>query len=202
MTMTLRLLATLTLVVLPLVTGCLFEPRDPEPPQTAAIDYLPRSSPANVWENCRLALTNKDSGGWDTAVSENFIYVPDGATETGFPGIDWTAWDKTVEMAFIGNWLASGATIASEGLQWQDPASASTPAGSGGFAEWDVTYYLEVTDSFGSTTRYRGRTILEFQLEGSYWYLSYWRDEQGEQDPDNPESTLATMGALRGTFGP
>lgn len=198
----LRLLTFLPLAVSVLVAGCLFEPRDPEPPETAAIDYLPRSSAANVWENCRLALTNKDSGGWDTAVSENFTYVPDGATESNFPGVAWGAWDKTVEMEFIGNWFASGVTIASEASQWKDPASASTPDGSGGFAEWDVTYFLEVTDSFGSTTRYRGRAILEFELEGSYWYLSYWRDEQGEQDPDDPASTLATMGTLRGTFGP
>jgi hypothetical protein len=197
-----RLLLALPLAGLLLCAGCLFEARDPEPPETAAIDYLPRSSPANVWENLRLALTNKDSGGWDTAISENFIYVPDGQTESSFPAVDWGAWDKEAEMEFIGSLFASGVTIASANLEWKDPASASTPDGSGGFAEWDITYFLEVTDTLGSTSRYRGRAIVEFSLEGSYWYLSYWRDEQGEQDPDDPTSTLATMGALRGTFGP
>ncbi|MEZ4387792.1 MAG: hypothetical protein R3D98_09480 [Candidatus Krumholzibacteriia bacterium] len=196
-------LSTLVLVtvLVPLAGGCLFGTRDPEPPQTAAIDYLPRSSPSNVWENCRLALTNKDSGGWDTAVSENFVYVPDGATETSFPGVAWASWDKPTEMTFIGNWFASGVTIQSDQAQWKDPASQNTNDGSGGFAQWDVIYFLSITDSFGSSTRYRGRAVVEFTLEGSYWYLSYWRDEQGEQDPENPTSTLATMGALRGTFG-
>jgi len=199
---TTRILLSLALVaaLLPLLAGCLFDTRDPEPPQTAAIDYLPRSSPANVWENCRLALTNRDSGGWDTAVSENFEYVPDGDTESSFGGIDWSGWNKEVELAFAGNWFATGADIVSASTQWVDDG-ISTPGGSGGFAEWDLIYYFTV-NSNGSTTRYRGRAILQFELEGSYWYLSYWRDEQGEQDPDNPSSTLATMGALRGTFSP
>jgi len=182
--------------------GCLFDTREPEPPQTAAIDYLPRSSPGNIWENCRLALTNKDSGGWDTAISENFEYVPDGSTESAFPGVAWASWDKPTEMSFIGNWFASGATIQSAQAQWKDPNSPNTEDGSGGFAEWEVIYFLSVTDNFGSSTRYRGSAVVQFSLEGSYWYLSYWRDTQGEQDPDNPASTLPTMGALRGTFGP
>jgi hypothetical protein len=181
--------------------GCLFDTRDPEPPETAAIDYLPRSSPANVFENLRLALVNKDSGGWDTAVSEEFQYVPDGFTESLFPAVDWAGWGKEQEMAFISNWFAAGVTIESSSLEWLDTA-VSTPDGSGGFAEWDVIYFLTTTDQFGSTTRYRGRAIMEFSLEGSYWFLSYWRDEQGEQDPDDPANTLATFGALRGTFGP
>lgn len=189
----------LAVAALPLVAGCLFDTREPEPPDTAAIDYLPRSGPANVWENCRLALTNRDSGGWDTAVSENFEYVPDGNTETGFGGVDWMAWTKETEMAFIGSWFASGAQITSSSLQWID-TDISTPDGSGGYAEWDLIYYFEV-ESNSSVTRYRGRAILQFELEGSYWYLRYWRDEQGEDDPDSPGSTLATMGTLRGTFG-
>ncbi|MBD3222834.1 hypothetical protein GF314_16525 [bacterium] len=200
--MILRIHASFAILALvTLLGGCFFEPRDPEPPETAAIDYLPRSSPANIWENLRLALVNRDSGGWDTAISENFEYVPDGATETAFPGVDWQNWDKAAEMAFIGNWFTAGVTIVSAQMEWLDEG-ISTPDGAGGFAEWDVIYLFTVEDQFGSSTRYRGRCILEFTLEGSYWYLSYWRDEQGEQDPDNPASTLATMGALRGNFAP
>lgn len=178
-------------------SGCLFEPRAPEPPRTSAIQYIDAINATAVWENCRLSLSNKDSGGWESSVSENFVYVPDAETETAYP-VNWANWGKTEEMGFISSFFASNTTIAADLFDTE----INTPDGAGGFAQWDVIYSLVVTDvGSGSSTRYRGRAVLEFTLEGSFWYLSYWRDEQGEQDlPDNPNSTLQTMGALRGTF--
>ena len=186
-----------SLAALVLLCGCIFDARDPEPPTTQAINYLPRSRAANIWENCRLALINRDAGGWDTAVSENFYYVPDSQTEQAYPGIDWSQWGKQQEMAFINSWFASGVTIAAN---LRDGDDDNTPDGSGGLAEWTITYQLTVTDQTGSLTRYRAKAVLEFTLEGSYYYLSSWRDEQGEQDPDSG-TTLESMGMLRGAFG-
>jgi hypothetical protein len=180
-----------------LLGGCLFEARDPEPPTSLAIDYLPRSSAENIWENCRLALNNRDTGGWDTAVSENFVYVPDSDTEQAYPAVDWANWDKDAEMDFINSWFASGVTIVAD-LRDTD---INTPPGDGGVAEWEIIYLLTVEDAqTGSITRYRGSAVLEFTLEGSYYFLSYWRDEQGEEDPDTG-APLETMGRLRGAFG-
>jgi len=144
---------------------------------------------------------NKDSGGWDTAVSEDFEYVPDGQTQAAFPGVDWANWGKEAELSFITSWFASDIEILSTAQEWSD-TEINTPDPAGTFAEWNIIYFFTVNDQFGSSTRYRGRCILQFALEGSYWYLSYWRDEQGEQDPDNPSSTLSTMGAIRGAFAP
>ncbi len=178
--------------------GCIFDTRDPEPPSTQAINYLPRSSAANVWENCRLALINKDIGGWDTAIAEDFQYVPDGETQSAYPGVDWTAWDKQAELDFINSWFGTDVTIEAA----LRDSVINDPAGSGGFAEWDVIYLLTITDNItGSTTRYRGRCILEFNVPDNFWYVSYWRDEQGEVDPETG-ATLQTMGALRGAFAP
>jgi len=179
--------------------GCLFDTRDPEPPTSGAIDYLPRSNAANVWENCRLALINKDTGGWDTAVFEGFVYEPDSDTEQANPSVDWDSWGKDAEMNFINSWFATDVTI-SANLRDTD---INTPDGSGGVAEWEIIYLLSVVDNqSGSTTRYRGNAVLRFTVEGSYWFLTYWRDQNGEPDPDNPGSTLPTMGALRAAFAP
>lgn len=178
-------------------SGCLFEPRDPEPPTSLAIDYLPRSSADHIWENCRLSLINRDTGGWDTAISDDFVYVPDGDTEQAYPAVDWTNWDKQAEMGFINSFFATGVTISANLLD----TAISTPDGAGGLAEWEVIYFLTVTDpQSGSVTNYRASAVLEFTLEGSYWFLSYWRDEQGEEDPETG-ATLETMGRLRGAFG-
>ncbi len=131
-----------TLVLLPLLAGCLFDTREPEPPQTAAINYLPRSSAGNVWENCRLALVNKDSGGWDTAISEQFVYVPDGDTESSFSAVSWESWGKEQELNFVGNWFVSDVTIEANLLDTE----INTPDGSGGIAEWDIIYFVTVID--------------------------------------------------------
>lgn len=192
-----RLLICLSLPALIAGGGCLFEPRDPEPPTSRAIDYLPRSSAANIWENCRLALVNQDAGGWDTAVSANFVYLPDSETQQAYPEVFATAWDKDREMNFISSWFASDVQIQAN-LRDQD---ISTPDGAGGLAEWEIIYLLTVTDrQTGSVTRYRATAILQFSLEGSYYYLSSWRDQQGEEDPDTG-AALETMGRLRGAFG-
>lgn len=192
-----RRAALLGVALVPLLGGCIFDVRDPEPPTTQAIDYLPRSNAANVWENCRLALVNRDAGGWDTALSQDFVYEPDSETVQAYPGIDWSQWGKSQEMNFISSWFASGVQIQAN-LRDTD---INTPDGAGGLAEWEIIYLLTITDSqTGSQTRYRASAVLQFTLEGSYYYLSYWRDQQGEEDPVSG-ATLETMGRLRGAFG-
>ena len=68
---------------------------------------------------------------------------------------------------------------------------------------WDgVIYDVTVTSkSDQSTTRYRGRAIITFRLEGNFYYIAKWEDQIGESNPDNPGQSLPTMGVLRGTFG-
>jgi hypothetical protein len=178
--------------------GCIFDTRDPEPPSTQAINYLPRSSAPNVWENCRLALVNKDIGGWDDAIGEEFQYVPDSETQLAYPTVDWTDWNKQDELDFMNTWFSTDVTIDADLLDEE----INTPDGQGGFAEWDLIYLLTVTDNqTGSTTRYRGRCILNFNVPDNFWYVTFWRDEQGEADPESG-ATLQTMGALRGAFAP
>ncbi len=187
------------ILVLGNLGGCIFNPRDPEPPTSRSIDYLPRTSASSIWENCRLALINKDTSGWDTALADNFIYIPDGDTRAAYPTVDWDNWVKDTEMGFVNSWFATDVTIAADLLD----EDINTPDGSGGLAQWDVIYLITVTDNVsGSVTSYRGRCQLEFELQGSFWYLSLWRDEQGEEDPDNPGSILETLGRVRGVFGP
>ncbi len=198
--MILRIITSTMLLLLlaGLLGGCIFDTREPEPPSTQSINYLPRSSAANVWENCRLALVNKDIGGWDTAIAEDFRYEPDGDSQSAYPAADWANWDKQTELDFINSWFATDVTIEAA----LRDSVINAPDGSGGFAEWDIIYLLTVTDNItGSITRYRGRCILEFSVPDNFWYVSYWRDEQGEVDPETG-ATLQTMGALRGAFAP
>jgi hypothetical protein len=188
----------LSLLLPVLAAGCLFEPRDAEPPSTQdPIDYLPRTSPRNVWENCRLALEHNDATGWDTAVYEDFLYEPDSQSLSQYPVAFATPWDKTREMGFITSWFSSNPQIQANLLDEE----INTPDPSGNRAEWDIIYFLNVTDrQTGSVTRYRASATLVFELKGSYYFLTRWRDESGESDPDNPQVLLPTLGVVRGAL--
>ena len=61
---------------------------------------------------------------------------------------------------------------------------------------YDVTVTSGVDNS---SIRYRGSAIITFTLEGNFWYITEWRDQQGESDPDT-DQLLSTLGVLRGNF--
>lgn len=181
-----------------LLGGCLFEPREAETPSTQdPIRYLPRTSARNVWENCRLALENADVTGWDNAVHESFRYEPDSQTLSQYPAEFATPWDKPREVNFVSEWFSNRPIIVANLLDEE----ISTPDATGGRAEWDIIYYLNVTDrQTGSESRYRARATLVFELVGNYYFLTFWRDDGGESDPDNPQNLLPTLGVVRGAF--
>ncbi len=186
------------LLVLTAPAGCIFEPRTPEPPSSSvAIPYLPRTSPANVWENLQIALNYNDTFGWEEIIHQDFTYIPDSESQNQFSGV-FTGWDKDKEMNFITNFFATGSTNVA---LMRDP-EFSVPDPSGDTARWQgVIYFLKVTEE-GTTdeTRFRASAIINFRLEGNYWYVYSWEDQVGESDPDSGQ-ILPTMGVLRGTFG-
>ena len=188
-------LATLFLAT----SGCFFNPREAETPSGDEIRYLPRTSPANVWENAQLSLTNADVQGWDDAIGAEFHYYPDSETEQAYPSVGWGEnWTRENEISFVTRWYGSNVSIAANlrdtDISTDDPSGTST--------QWELIYFLRVTDrSTGSETRYRAHAFIDFQLEGNFWYISGWRDANGESDPDNPAVTLEAMGRLRGAFG-
>jgi len=187
-----------TLVVL--LSGCLFSPREPEPPGSGEqITYLPRSSPANVWANIETSLEAANAQGWEDNTSQvEFQYVPDDGTRSAFPGIAWDLWRRPEEVNFINNFYNSGVTITAQ----MRNDEFTVPENSGTEVIWeDVIYDLSVTNNAdSSTTRYRASADITFRLEGNFWYIYLWRDLQGESPPEGG-GQLSTMGVLRGTFG-
>ena len=182
-----------------LSAGCLFTPRTPESPSSGdAIEYLPRNSPENIWANAEISLENADSFGWDEAISENFQYIPDSDASSQFPGV-FDGWNKEREMAFINGFYDTEVSIEA---QMRDDDFV-IPDDSSGEVDWEnVIYDIIVTsDAAGSVTRYRASAIITFKLEDNFWYIYRWEDLQGENNPDNPEELLSSMGVLRGTFG-
>ena len=185
-------------LLLPLLSGCIFEPRQAEPPAAGdVVQYNPRTSARNIWANVELALNATDPGEWDQILSPDFLYVPDDQTRSIYPNIDWDGWRKEQELTFVQNWFGSGISIQADMLR---PDSENTHDPEGDAGTWDLIYFLRVTDQSGRETRYSGRALIHFRLEGNFWYIIGWEDLNGETDPDNPDANLQTLGVVRGAI--
>ncbi len=179
--------------------GCFFEPRDAAPPATGTtVIYFDQNSSANVWANMGTSLEATHAPGWEDNISlDTFIYIPDTETENQYPGV-FVNWDREREVSFINNLFNSDVKITA---QMRDDDFV-VPPDAGTEMEWEnVIYDVTVTSNIDqSVTRYRGSAIITFRLEGNFWYIYQWRDQQGESDPGSG-TLLPTMGVLRATIG-
>jgi len=174
-------------------SGCIFQPRDPEDPGGVVITYLPQSEPQNVIANIEKAMENLDSAGYERQIAEDFVYEPDSGTEASYPGIDWATWDREQEIEFMNAFLGNVQGVTAD-LQ----AVAHDVDWSGSEAFLRYTYSV-VVDESGSQVPYRATVSLDFRLDGTFWVLFRWFDEQGEQDPDSG-ANLPSLGQRRGAF--
>ncbi len=176
--------------------GCLFAPRDSEPPGSGtAVDYLDQINPSNVWANLGKSLENNDSGGWERNIGEVFIYVPDSDAASQFPGV-FDTWGREEETDFIRKFYSFG-PINSDVKMRND--EFEVPPTSGSEMLWEGVIYDLTVESGGSLSRYRGSADITFNLVGTEWFVTRWVDRQGESDPGDPGSVLPTFGFLRGT---
>jgi len=183
-----------------LLSGCLFTPREPEPPGTGIqIDYLPKSEPGNVWANLGKSLVALHAPGWEDNISLiEFRYIPDDEARDQFPPETFIGWDRDREVTFINRFYNSGVSIIAK---MSEDSFVFPPASGSEMTVEDIVYDLRVIDNQdGSQVRYRGKCDVIFRLEANFWYIYEWRDLQGESDPDTGQ-LLNTMGVLRGTFG-
>ncbi|MBK7703295.1 MAG: hypothetical protein IPI34_10585 [bacterium] len=173
--------------------GCLFEPRDAEPPTGGSITYLDQSSPENVLANLETAFQNRDAAGYERQIASDFVYEPDGDTQASYPDVDWTTWNRDTEIAFIQNFFNNVDGIAAD----LNAVEVQVGLGriDGGICE---IYAVEVTES-GGEVPYRASVTLDFRIDGTFWVLARWFDEQGEQDPET-QNSLPTLGQRRGAF--
>ncbi len=177
------------------LSGCLFEPRSVESPLAGIIDLPFAVDARTAWNNAQTSLDETYSSGWEDVIGDNFVYVPDSDTRNAYPDVDWDNWNAEQEIEFANRFFSNISGIDADLFdeEWE------TPDGSGGQAEWEITYLLEVTDQAQSVQLYRGRAIIHFFLEGNEWVVDRWEDLHGEPHPET-QALLLTMGGIRGAF--
>jgi hypothetical protein len=148
-----------------------------------------------VWENLQISLNNNDSFGWEDNLHEDFTYIPDAEAANQFPGA-FVNWNLTKELNFITNFYNAGTSTLAK--MRNDDFNVPPPVGND--SRWEGVIYLLTVTTDGSPLRYSASAIINFRLDGNFWYVYRWEDQVGESDPDNGQ-ILPTMGVLRGTFG-
>jgi hypothetical protein len=182
------------LFVIVTCAGCLFEPRDPEPPGTSQTNYLPATDTDNVLENLQRAIGALDPNGYERMLASDFTYEPDGGTLANYPDVDWEAWDSAQEIAFMAGFLSNVIGVIAD-LKAETFGDTPGPTE----AELRYVYALTVTEIGNSELKYRAQATLEFRIDGTEWRLSRWIDEQGETDPES-NALLPSLGQRRGAF--
>jgi hypothetical protein len=182
------------------LTGCQDSP-DPsgvEPPTGGGPQYEPALGPAEVWSNLAEALEHQDAFGWEDQLGAGFRYVPDSATATEYPAVDWAGWGRAQDVAVIENLAATADSVDAD---LRDVVyNAADPAGTE--AQWDLIYDIRIWHVPGGLTRYRARALLDFALAETDWELVRWEDLQRESPEDQPQVLLPSFGVVRGALAP
>jgi hypothetical protein len=168
-------------------TGCLFTPRDAEPPNDDQVEWISPTKPGNVLANMKAALESETTTNYENSLSEEFIFIPWSQTEAEAPsgyfsagGEAWN-WDFDRELDSLDNLYSSVSSIR---LDWNFDESTDLTEGQNE-AEISLDDY-ELTVIYNNSTEetvYQGEVRLYFRYESGKWLLDKW-DESVLSNPD------------------
>ena len=166
-----------------LASGCLFQPRDPEPPsEEEEVPWLNPVIPENVLANMESALETLTSTNYNNSIWETFVFLPSSqdviqAENQGRPGY-YEGFGKTRELDALGKLYTR---VDSLRVEWND--SQEDWSVGGDFASVELqNYELHAAYATGETSVYQGSAVLSFQEEGGQWYLVEWDEENNATD--------------------
>jgi hypothetical protein len=167
--------AALTLAVLLLGAGCLFQPRVPEDPrQTPEVTWVPPAALGNALGNMQRALDNKQLINYGKSFSPvSFELILDPADEAELGQNEFATWSASQEEQRMSGILSS--TTATLAVYWVPRDSLDLQETR--YYE-DLNYRLEFRGASG-TVEYSGRVDLYFQDDGTgQWYITRWVDKR------------------------
>ena len=172
-------------------SGCLFDTRDPEPPDDndtgcAAITLDVSNA---VFEALTCALESEQDAAYERALSQTFVFSPteqDSLDQT-FAGADvYNGWNKDVEMEVFRLLLSDAQTLA---VEFTPSILRQTTT----FVRYNVDYELRVVNVVEPTDTilYGGIAELDVRNENGNWRLTFWNEI-------SPAPGLQSWGYLRG----
>jgi hypothetical protein len=174
--------------------GCLFEPRDAQPPlDESEGDWVVPKTPKDVFLNLVTGLSSPGNSNYERSLADEFSFTPRDQDRLQFPDGTFDEWTKQVEMDVLSR--IKGDYQGARTAQFGDENGAFPKEDvQVGWAEYEGPYMLSLTRAGSSEPEIYAGTARFYLKEGtSGWVLERW------EDIDVIES-YPTSGNLRGTF--
>ena len=186
-------IVVLLLALVVTTCGCLFNPRDPEPPGQEDEDpWVNPIAPKNVFLNLQTGLKNKSNSNYERSLDPSYTFVPRPEDEAALGSDVFANWTKNVELDVITR--LKGEYLGERTVQFGDEnLTFERESIEVGKAEFEGDYEIVLNRKDGSKETYAGKAIFYIEETTQGWVLKKWEDI-------DVSGTNPTSGYLRGTL--
>jgi hypothetical protein len=181
------------LVALMIIQGCIFTPREAEPPNQGEQDtWIPPNSPKDVFLNLTTGLALQRDSNYERSLDPSFTFIPR-PEDAALPGLDFSNWTKNVELQVLSR------------MKSDYPVQRTIQFGTGKEMNFEITdvksgevdyygpYVITLTPSSGPAQTYAGKAWFYVKQGTQGWVLLKWEDR-------DVNGNFSTSGYLRGTL--
>lgn len=171
--------------LLPACLGCdIFDTREAEAPGTGGTPWVPPTLPAQSFLNIESGLEDLTGANYEKSLADIFTFAPLPADVDKLGPEVFEGWTKTVEVDVTATILNDATSLDATFIKTQIRDEAD-------YAEFRVTYTLDVVWSWGESETFKGVAQFDFLRVAGNWQLVKWTDQEGIEG-------FATWGYLRG----
>jgi len=165
--------------------GCLFEPREAQPPGGGS-NWVSPDTPDKVLSNMKTGLEGLSGGNYEKSISEEFNFEALAGDLANFPGGELENWTRAVEIDAMKKLLGQASKIK---LEFSEVTPISS---SGDISTYRAGYALTVTYSSDPSKPevYQAKAYFDFQRGSKGYVLIRWEEIEVVEG--------ATWGYLRG----
>lgn len=180
-------------IALLLCQGCLFEPREAEPPsEEGSGGWIAPNSPKDVFLNLGSGLSRTTDSNYDRSLDDSYTFIPR-PEDAAIPGLDFSNWTKDVELQVLRR------------VKGDYPISRAIQFGTGkdmifdnenvevGRAVYEGPYLFKLVPASGDTQTFAGKARFTIVQGSKGWALTKWEDY-------DVNGSYPTSGYLRGTL--
>lgn len=190
------MLATALLLLIHSTAGCIFDPRDPEPPETGEQDpWIVPNTPKDVFLNLASGLASSKNSNYERSADPAFRFHPRPEDEASLGSAVFADWTKDVELSWltrIKEVYAGQRTVQFGDRDGRFPIEDIQVQQ----ATFEGPYLMALDPGDGSPVDTLAGIARFVVLQGAQgWVLTEWRDL-------DVNGNYATSGYLRGALRP
>jgi len=174
--------------------GCIFEPREAEPPDTGDEGtWITPNQPKDVFLNLISGLAADANSNYERSLDQNFTFIPLQEDVSALGSEVFDGWNKEIEMGMLTR--LKGIFLGERTIQFGDENMVFDREDElPGRWEFEGEYVITLDPGDGSPIEtYAGRAIFILEKQSQGWMLTRWEDI-------DVSGSFPTSGYLRGTL--